>query len=88
MFEFRLRVLDVGEGSYLGIVEGFPEVMVHATSTLQAEADLVRALTVHLERLQDREATRLELDDFPTVRVTRLFLGPWGVQGTAPASGR
>ncbi|NNN17095.1 MAG: hypothetical protein HKL79_01855 [Thermoplasmata archaeon] len=74
MFEFRLRVLDVGEGSFLGIVEGFPEVMVHAWSAGQAEADLVRALDAHLESLLDREATRLQLDDFPTVRVVRLHL--------------
>lgn len=74
MFEFRLRILDVGEGSYLGIVEGFPEVMVCATSASQAEADLAGALSDHLERLQNREATRLELDDFPTVRVVRLYV--------------
>jgi predicted RNase H-like HicB family nuclease len=74
MFEFRLRILDVGEGSYLGIVEGFPDVMVHARSPSQAEADLVRALGAHLEGLQDREATRIELDDFPTIRVRRLYL--------------
>jgi predicted RNase H-like HicB family nuclease len=75
MFEFRLRILEVGEDSYLGIVEGFPEVMVHATSACQAEADLVRALAAHLEGLHDREATRLELDENPTVRVVRLVLG-------------
>ena len=74
MFEFRLRVLDVGESSFLGIVEGFPDVMVHATSPSQAETDLVRALAAHLESLQDSEATRLQLDDFPTVRVARLLL--------------
>jgi len=43
MFEFRLRVLDVGRGSFLGIVEGFPEVLVHATYALEAERDLTRA---------------------------------------------
>ena len=75
MFEFRLRIIGVGEGSYLGIVEGFPEVMVHATSAPQAEADLVRALDAHLEGLQDHEATRLELDDFPTVQIARLYIG-------------
>ncbi len=76
MFEFRLRVLDVGEGSYLGIVEGFPEVMVYASSACQAEADLVGALADHLARLRDPEATRLQLDDFPTVRAVRLYLSP------------
>ena len=87
MFEFRLRILDVGEGSFLGIVEGFPDVMVHATSAAGAEADLVRALAGHLEQLQDYEATRIELDDFPTVRVVRLFLGACGMQGVVPALG-
>jgi hypothetical protein len=76
MFEFRLRILDVGEGSFLGIVEGFPEILVHATSPAQAEADLTCALVDQLQRLQDREATRIGWDDFPTVRVTRLLLGP------------
>jgi predicted RNase H-like HicB family nuclease len=76
MFEFRLRILDVGEGSFLGIVEGFPDVLMHATSPGQAEADLTRALVDHLERLQDRESTRIDWDDFPTVRAARLWLGP------------
>jgi predicted RNase H-like HicB family nuclease len=74
MFEFRLRILDVGEGSFLGIVEGFPEILVHATSPQQAEADLTRALMNHLERLQDREATRIDWDDFPTVRIAALYV--------------
>jgi hypothetical protein len=76
MFEFRLRVLDAGGGSFLGIVEGFPELLVHAASAGEAEADLVRALGVHLARLQNREATLPQLDDFPTVRTVRLMLAP------------
>jgi hypothetical protein len=81
MFEFRLRVLDVRErdtdpSSFLGIVEGFPEILVHASSPEQAEADLTRALVDHLDRLQDRESTRIDWDDFPTVRVRRLYLSP------------
>ncbi|MCI4346953.1 MAG: hypothetical protein L3K07_09430 [Thermoplasmata archaeon] len=76
MFEFCLRVLDVGRGSFLGIVEGFPEILVHAASAGVAEADLVRALVTHLDRLQNREPTWLQLDDFPTVRSTRIMLMP------------
>ncbi|MGA8664223.1 MAG: hypothetical protein WB809_04040 [Thermoplasmata archaeon] len=81
MFEFRLRILDVRERetdppSFLGIVEGFPHVMSHAASASQAEADLVRSLIDHLERIQDREATRLELDDLPTVREVRVHITP------------
>jgi hypothetical protein len=81
MFEFRLRILDVRERdadppSFLGIVEGFPEVLVHATSPGQAEADLARALASHLQRLQDRQATRNDWDDYPTVRVAHLWLVP------------
>jgi hypothetical protein len=79
MFEFRLRILDVRERdtdppSFLGVVEGFPEVLVHATSLGQAERDLGNALAEHLKRLQDREATRIDWDDFPTVRAIRLYL--------------
>ncbi len=76
MFEFRLRILDVGEGSFLGIVEGFPQIMTHSTSVEQAEIDLTNALAEHLKGLQDREATRIDWDDFPTVRVIRLGLSP------------
>ena len=81
MFEFRLRILDVREGdndppSFLGIVEGFPEILVHATSAGQGERDLTNALCEHLTQLQDREATRIDWDDFPTVRVARLWLSP------------
>jgi hypothetical protein len=81
VFEFRLRILDVRErdtdpNSFLGIVEGFPEILVHGTSPVQAEIDLERALVEHLKRLQDREATRIDWDDFPTVRVVRLYVRP------------
>lgn len=79
MFEFRLRILDVRERdtdppSFLGVVEGFPEVLVHSTTLGQAEADLLRALADHLTRLQDREATRIDWDDFPTVKSVRVHL--------------
>jgi predicted RNase H-like HicB family nuclease len=79
MFEFRLRILDVRERetdppSFLGIVEGFPQVLVHANSAEEAERDLVSALSEYLEHIQDREATRIDWDDYPTVRVTRFCL--------------
>jgi len=78
MFEFRLRILDVRERdtdppSFLGFVEGFPEVLAHATSPEQTQKDLVNALAECLKRFQDREATRIDWDDFPTVRVARLL---------------
>ncbi len=81
MFEFQLRILDVRERetdppSFLGIVDGFPKILVHATSPEQAEAELMAALVEHLKCLQDREATRIDWDDFPTVRAIRLYLGP------------
>ena len=81
MFEIRLRVLDVREHesdapSFLGIAEGFPQVLVHAVSAVRAEGDLVRALIDHLERLKDPEATLIQLDDFPTARVVTLVVGP------------
>jgi 2-methylcitrate dehydratase PrpD len=74
VFEFRLRVLEAGPNSYLGIVEGLPEILVHAVTPDRAEGDLVRALIDRLERMMDREATRLQLDEFPTVRMVRLPL--------------
>ena len=79
MLEIRLRVLDVREHdtdppSFLGIVEGFPGILVHATTVEQTERELVNALEEHLRHLMDHEATRIQLDDFPTVRVVRLHL--------------
>jgi hypothetical protein len=81
MFEFRLRILDVREKvtdpfSYLGIVEGFPDVLVHNTSIARTELDLVNALGEHLKRLQDRATTRIDWDDFPTVWEARLIVAP------------
>jgi predicted RNase H-like HicB family nuclease len=81
VFEFRLRILDARERdadpfSFLGIVEGFPQIMTHSTSVEQVERDLLNALEEHLRELMDHEATRLELDDFPTVRTLRLVLSP------------
>lgn len=81
MLEIRLRILDVRERttdppSFLGIVEGFPHVLVHATTIELAERNLVNALEEHLRRLMDNEATRIQLDDYPTVHVTSLRLSP------------
>lgn len=79
--EFRLRILDAREHetdpfSYLGIVEEFPEILVHAIAVEQAERDLEGALEEQLGRLEDHEATRLECDDFPTFRLTKLCVSP------------
>jgi hypothetical protein len=80
VFEFRLRILDARERetdppSFLGIVEGFPQIMTHSASIQQAENDLVNALEEHLRRMMDFEATRLQLDDYPTTRLVRLTIG-------------
>jgi predicted RNase H-like HicB family nuclease len=84
VFEFRLRILDVrgkdtDPPSFLGIVEGFPEILVHAPTLEEAGRDLVNALEEHLTRLMDHEATRIDWDDFPTVRLARLYLNPRSV---------
>ena len=81
MFEFRLRILDARERatdppSFLGIVEGFPEILVHATSAKQAETGLLDALRECLARLMNHGATRIDWDDFPTVRMIRVYLNP------------
>jgi len=64
MFEFRLRILDVRERdtdppSFPGIVEGFPQILIHSTSIEQAEIDLTNALRDRLMALQDYDGTRL-----------------------------
>jgi hypothetical protein len=75
VFAFRLRILDVGPDSYFGIVEGFPQILVDEASPSECEASLTRMLIAYLEGLKDDEVTRLQLDDFPTVRVSRPVLG-------------
>jgi hypothetical protein len=74
VFAFQLRVLDVGPQSYLGIVEGFPMIMAHAESAGECDAQLTRMLVAYLEGLRDEEATRIEVDDLPTVRIAHLTL--------------
>jgi hypothetical protein len=74
MFEFRLRILEAGPDSYLGVVERFPQVMAHSTSPRRAEAHLTRALIDFFNRLQDRESTLIRLGDMPTVRSSRIYL--------------
>lgn len=79
MLEIRLRILDAREReadlpSFLGIAEGFPQVLTHSMSLEQAERDLVNALESHLTRLMHHEETRLQLDDFPTILQFRLLL--------------
>jgi hypothetical protein len=74
VFAFRLRVLDVGGGSYLGIVEGFPMIMAQSESAGGCEAELTRLLVAYLDGLRDEDATRIQLDDFPTVRMATLYL--------------
>ncbi len=81
MFEFRLRVLDAREHeadppSFIGIVEGFPEILTHANSLEQAERDLANAVAEPLKSLQDPEGTRIDWDDFPTVRTVKIHLSP------------
>jgi len=78
VLEVRLRVFDVGEHvtdppSLLGIIEGFPGILVQATTVEQTERYLVNAFEEHLQRRMDHEATRLPLDDFPTVSALRLL---------------
>ena len=79
MFEFRLRILDARERdtdpfSFLGMVEGFPEILVQARTVEQVERDLVNALEEHLSGLMDHEATRLQLDELPTIRAVKLLI--------------
>jgi predicted RNase H-like HicB family nuclease len=81
MFEFRLRILDVRERdtdppSFLGTVEGFPQVMAHAASVADVFQDLLAALGEYLTRIQEREVTQIDWDEFPTVRQIRVPIGP------------
>jgi hypothetical protein len=76
MFEFRLRILEVGPGQYAGVVDGFPDFLVTGTSIAQTERDLVVVLIGQLRRLLGYDRSRFWLDDFTTVRVIRFWLSP------------
>jgi hypothetical protein len=76
MFEFHLRILEVGPGEYAGVVEGFPDFMVTGTSIAQTERDLVAVLIEHLRNLLRYDPHRLWLDDFPTARVVKVYMAP------------
>ena len=69
-----VRERETDPTSFLGIVEGFPQILTCSTSVEQTERDLVNALEEHLRRLMDHEATRIQLDDSPTVQFVRLHL--------------
>lgn len=75
VFEFRLRILEAGPSSYLGIVEELPEMPVHAATPEETEGDLVCALIDRLKRMMNYEATRIQLDNLPTVRISHFVLG-------------
>jgi hypothetical protein len=76
MFEFRLRILEVGPGQYAGVVDGFPDFLVTGKSVPQTEQDLVSVLVGQLQLLLHYGRHRFWLDEFPTVRTFRFFLSP------------
>jgi hypothetical protein len=77
MFEFRLRMLEVGPSEYAGVVDGFPDFIVTGTSIAQTERDLVAILIGQLQRLLNYDWHRFGLDEYPTVNVIRMRLSPW-----------
>ena len=74
MFEIRLRILAYGPHQFLGIAEGFPEILTFSSTAERAEIDLTNAVEDHLRRSMNLEGTRLDWDDYPTVRLARLRL--------------
>jgi hypothetical protein len=74
MFEFRLRILEVGPGEYAGVVDGFPDFLVTGTSVAQTERDLVAVLIGQMQLLLHYDRPRFWLDEFLTVRTCRVRL--------------
>ena len=74
MFEFRLRILQVGPGEYAGVVDGFPDFLVTGTSIAETERQLVTVLVEQLRCLLNYRPMPYGLDEFPAVRSLRLFL--------------
>ena len=74
MFEFRARVLQAGPSSFLGLVDGFPQIFTESESLAEAERDVLNALGDYLRSLEQPYAARIEQDDIPRVAVRRLYL--------------
>jgi hypothetical protein len=74
MFEFRLRILEVGPREYAGVIDGFPDFLVTRPSIPQTERDLVAVLFGQLRGLLHYDRHHYWLDEFPAVRVARLHL--------------
>ena len=74
MFEIRLRILAYGPRQFLGIAEGFPDILTFSSTAERAEIDLTNAVEDHLRRSMNYEGTRMDWDDYPTVRAARLLL--------------
>ena len=75
MLEIRLRILAYGPQKFLGIAEGFPEVLTFSKSPEAAEVDLTNAVENRLRSLMQPESSSIDWDDAPTVREVRLYLG-------------
>jgi hypothetical protein len=75
VLEIRLRVLAYGPHRFLGIAEGFPEVLVFSKSPEAVEIDLTNAVEDRIRCRMNFEVTSIDWDDFPTVRSVRLYLG-------------
>jgi hypothetical protein len=74
VFEIRLRILAYGPNRFLGIAEGFPDILTFSSTSEEAEIDLANAVIDHLRRSMNSDRTRLDWDDRPVVRTIRLRL--------------
>ncbi len=76
MLEIRLRILAYGPHQFLGIVEGIPDLVTFSETLERAEIDLINALEGRIRVSMNFNATSIDWDDHPTVRILRLTLSP------------
>jgi hypothetical protein len=74
MFEFRARILQASPTSFLRLVDGFPQIFTESPTVSAAEIDVGNAMGDYLASLAKPPQARVEQDDFPTVRMTRIAL--------------
>jgi hypothetical protein len=72
MFEFRARILQAGPNSFLGLIDGFPQILTESPTVVVAQIDVLNALGECLASMAESPAVRVEHDDYPTVRILRL----------------
>jgi hypothetical protein len=88
MFEFRARILQAGPNSFLGVIDGFPQILTESPTVGGAEIDVLNSLGDYIASLAEPPQAETEHDDFPTIAILRLRLTRGGESAFQQADAR